>query len=216
LGRNLYPDFSVQNEIAVEVTRLEKIAVVSDEQVNVTASQIGIAQKIFNDVTRFSNPEYVSSWLVSSEFRRPIETSSMRVGIKLAIERFRNANPIQDHVENVAGNLSITFHRSSCRHTTEFLDGGSSDLNDTGYSSSSLESAFTRACERKLAKALPAVGKFAKHHLLIVNTLTYGIADADSSTLQDVVNHVAFWDRVTLVNPLQIEGFWDFSPTKQA
>lgn len=193
LGHSRPPDFSLDNEIGVEVTRITKT---KNQQ-----HSVSIAQSLQKIVENYDAPPDGYSCFVAFSFQKPIEVSKLRNKIKIALTEQHSTKSMENKVIPIGPNLSISFLPTQTKNEKSFLFAGFFDHSDSGFTGDILPDCILRIGKEKQKKMEGISDQFAEWWLVLVNTLT-GMFDTQTSKMvQKRVDQTEFWDRVIILEP---------------
>jgi glutamyl-tRNA synthetase len=198
------PDFLVNGNIAVEVTRLSQRETHQGRFRGLEEVAIPFQMRLKSLLLSLGPSTTGTSWFVNYIFKRPLPDSrQLFARLKETLEFFRD-NPASQQPRDVVlhDNFRASFIRASKQHPAFFLLGGSSDLDSGGWVIPEISRNLRLRIEEKTKKTAAFRHNYPVWWLILIDRIGYGIDDNDWDQLRGQKNiDVKDWDKVILLNP---------------
>ena len=201
LGNATFPDFSIDDKIAVECTQLVKI-IEGVSLHTVMTSHIESLKNALRKVQRFSLDR---SYFVSVQYRVPIDVRLMTKVIREYLTMCASTGFVPQERVILTDGLWVSFTASSPRKQP-FSLGSASIENSGGWWKNDLEQQCRQAIFRKKEKAIEHRERFSDFWLAVGSALTIGMETQELQHLGDEEGSIGLWSHLVLidaVSPLQ-------------
>jgi hypothetical protein len=199
---NIPPDFAC-GRIAVEVRRLNQ----HDEfGRGLEVSAVPLVMK-FRKLLASLGPPLTTSWFVTFQYRRPVETwRSLRPKIEAALAVFRDT-PIDGVVRiPVSDGFSLGIIKASQLHDSRFVHGGHTDHDSGGWIASETIRNLAIVIPEKSRKIESFHSKYSEWWLILIDHIGYARLDAhELEALRQNVVRPPEWAKIFLVDPLRAQ-----------
>jgi hypothetical protein len=206
---NIPPDFLVNGKIAVEVRRLnqnERTAT-GIRGLEETAKPL---KKVMVEVLESMGPPTDVSWFVSFSFSRPLRKwKKLKQLLAIRLTEFNNTRPDTPFHVNISDRFRIRLDRAGKLHSTMFVPGGSVDLNSGGFILAEIRENLSICIDEKSKKVAKVRHRYPEWWLLLLDYIGYGLDDDDCQKLRNLFELDGEWDKIILVNPLNIAGSFE-------
>ncbi|MDO8332004.1 MAG: hypothetical protein Q7T36_16180 [Fluviicoccus sp.] len=199
------PDFSVGNNIGVEVRRLNQNYHNLDGSIKGLEELAIPLQQRFERLLLAMGPSVNGeSWFVGMDFRRPIGSlTSLERKLKSGLNTFMNLPLRSKMVIKISANFKIDFIRASKDHGTFFLFGASSDDDSGGWVMGELEKNIRLCILEKERKTAEYRNKYQEWWLILVDHIAYGIDIEERIKLRISLNNgvLRSFNKIILIDP---------------
>lgn len=190
------PDFLLDNEIAVEVRRLNyNKLTASGEYEGLESSQIALIRMMRTTLASFGPARNNRSWFVGYQFSRPLpHLSKLRNDIHAALKDFIDGRrDLEGHRLEISDRFTLTLIPPSNPRSTCFTFGTAIDRDAGGWVASLLQANIQICIEEKARKISKFRSKYKKWWLVLIDHIGFGTRE------QIHIKHS--WDKVVIVNP---------------
>ncbi|WP_143526134.1 hypothetical protein [Roseivivax lentus] len=209
--QNAPPDFLV-NDIAIEVTRLTKSISSQGQEEVVDSSFPSLAKKIERLITELSKGEGCDTYFVSFSIDRPFIWQDAKESITKYLSGFRIKLGPTDWPVVLDGGVTLYMMRGTPRPGCDFILGGRSDGDASGFVVSDVFSNLQRVSAKKLYKIEPFKMNYREWWLVLENTLAGSISDESFLAVVELVSakRDAFngWDKIIIFQPDNPKKYW--------
>jgi len=198
---NIPPDFVVNDEIAVEVRRLNQNFDDGSGARGLEEVSTPLWQKITNLVESIGETDG-NSWFVFFSFSRPVPRwRELEPELRSALLEFKaNADRSMGTIYKTQ-NFQMRVGEASEPLETFFRMGGMSDRQAGGWVVSELISNIKHCASEKLRKIDPHRPKYKSWWLALTNYTGFGLGEHESQQLRQHLARPRGWDKVILVDP---------------
>lgn len=205
------PDFLVDDAIAVEVRRLNQNYHYENGQTKgLEEDWIPLWQKFEKLIFNYGAPTNGKSWYIGMDFTRPIEKrEKLAPKIKKILKNIEVDQPREIKPYYVTENFTIDAIPTSKKYDTMFRMGASSDGDSGGFVLSELEKNLILIINEKTGKIKKHKEKYKTWWLILTDHIGYGLDEEDRKQFKQYINVNHEWDRVILLNPLNIESYFE-------
>ena len=208
---NCIPDFAINENIAVEVTKLTKGIEIDGETKVIDSDQPQIYQSAINMLNRLDTDQGEETWFVGFDFKRPIQVRENLKKAETYLQTFYKSNDRKAHSHEVSPSLRVDLVRGDRDIDHNFFELGSFvDFDQSGFVLSDLCKNISRVASIKEAKAKKCQSKFSGWWLLLPNTISYTLKESYLIEIGHSINQSKFWDKITLFDPSNPSRYWDF------
>jgi len=207
---NVPPDFVVNDEIAVEVRRLNQNFDDGSGSRGLEEVTAPLWQRMTRLVESIGETDG-NSWFVWFRFSRPVpQWKSIEPELRAAFLEFKaSADKIPRTIYSAA-NFDVEVAQASAPLETYFRMGGMSDRQAGGWVVAELISNIKHCAAEKLRKIEPHRSKYKVWWLALINYTGFGLDEYDR---QQLVQHLARpegWDKVFVINPSDPANWIEF------
>lgn len=207
--KNEPPDFLVNSQIAIEVRCLNRIDNNKKDLETLTHKIMDKCIKILNEI-KIDN--YQSSAYVIIIFSRPIKLDK-RINKKIK-------EVLEGHIDKIdkgkakyiiGDNLQLEIEPAFKKYNNIYQFGGYLDLDNVGYVVSDIyKSLVEKIIPEKTNKIKKNKDKYKIWWLALVDYIGYGIMEDDMKLLLTPPTPNHDWDKIIIVNPLNVNDFKEF------
>ncbi len=203
---NIPPDFLVNDEIAIEVRRLNQNIEGNGKTKGLEETAYPLFQRIDKLFRGHKRESGKNSLFYSIRFARPV---SKWKRIEEKIEEYISivkSGRIEVYKEyKISDNLSIKFLPSSKEYDELFIPGAYSDSDSVGWVISEMLKNLRICISEKERKIEKYRAKYPEWWLVMIDYIGYGLEETDKIQLKENFNINHKWNRVILLDPLNIE-----------
>jgi len=197
---NVAPDFLVDDLVAVEVRRLNQNYLADGKPRGLEVEAIPLWWQLKQLFIDSGPPIGGKSWFVWPTYRRPIEDwKTLKPKLRQALDSFRS-NPHQPDEVIVGDHFELHFHPASKTHTSAFVLGGATDLDEGGFIVGELITNIQHCIAEKTCKVAPHQAKYPEWWLVLVNRIDHDLSEDDKDVIREHVTVPPIWKRVTVVS----------------
>ncbi len=203
---NIPPDFLVNNEIAIEVRRLNKHFDSIGQFKGLENLRFSLMYKVQNMLKTIAYPVRHESYFISFHFRRPFPKPDTVVNeIKNKLTEFIKSGIGGAQVWEISDQLILKAFPASKKYEKPFLLGSYVDLDAGGFVVSDIYQNLKICIKEKEYKVLNYRHKYPVWWLLLIDYIGYGLSERDHNQViqLDPIDHT--WDKVIIVAPLKPE-----------
>lgn len=181
---NRPPDFSINNETAIEVRRLNQNYSNQGSYKGLEELEYSLIPKIINVLKEFETDEYELSVFVNVYYRRPIKVT------KKLIKAFRNKLQQQLPLKEknlfveVSENLIIRLTQSNIKLEKYILIGGVQDYDSGGFVLAEMERNIKLVLPEKEERIKEFYQEYNSWWLFLVDHIGYGIEESECKCLK--------------------------------
>jgi hypothetical protein len=198
---NRTPDFLLNNEIAVEVRRLNQYSTNESKPrplEELYYDLIPNLQKLFNT---YDTGNYTTSAFVSVYFRRPLKVDKTLITKIIEILN-QHAMVMELAVEyKVSENLILKIVPSDQRLEHQFNFGTLSDNDSGGFTLSNIPDSLILIIKEKENKITPFYGEFKSWWLVLIDFIGYGF-DSNELTALKRITGISKFERIYFISPV--------------
>lgn len=206
---NVPPDFLVEARIAVEVRQLNQRVKDGDRGVDETG--VPFRQRIDRVLTEFGKSAAGTHWL-NLRYRRPLADKK---GVVAETRAFA--------AEVLAGRVPIgTRHPIGANAVLEYVHFGigpgdairvgvTSDQDLGGFVLHELRRSLEKCIDQKSRKTAKFRDRYPEWWLILVDHIAYGLSVRDRDQYFDLPQIHHDWNRVVIVNPLDIQDYFELA-----
>ena len=204
---NVPPDILLNDEIAIEVRRLNQNQVSGNEFKGLEQDEYaihGLLKKVMEDV---SDKTFDKSAFVGYFFGRPLpEKKEVK---KIVSQILESHKPIinQPKEYEVADNFKIRIIPSTQKLQNQYQYGMSGDNDSGGFVVGLIYDNLKLIVAEKEGKVKNYKSRYPEWWLAVVDTIGYGLTDLDAEQFYDLPKITSQFDRILLVSPLEASNF---------
>lgn len=193
---NRTPDFVINNEIAVEVRRLNQ----HYKGVPLEAAAYSLIPKIENQLKSFGNGQHQQSAFVGIYYSRPIKyTKQIQNKIEVVLETHSDKMEKQENYY-IADNLRIKIFPSPVKLEYQYNFGTSLDCNQGGFVLSNILDSLKQIIPVKYNLIQPFKTEYKFWWLALVDFIGYGIEDFEIKNLRESIDFDLKFDKVYIIS----------------
>lgn len=204
LGETTIPDFGLDDRIGVEVRRLNENYFGGEQIEGLEQVDLPVWKALNEAIKDFEGKPSQRSYWVMIEFERPLGRKGKRLrgDIKrsLAAALQTNLHKQSGTALNIRNGLRLWLYPSTVSTNNPFRVGGISDMDSGGAVAQMYVHNIEYCIAEKSRKGLPVQDEFEEWWLLLVDTLTYELADYEMDRVNQSVTDLGIFTRVTLIN----------------
>ncbi len=202
---NIPPDFLLDEEIAVEVRRLNQHVIINNNSKPLEELRYKIVPKIKEIISDLTTPEYTSTLIVSVGFKRPLKVKNdVFKRIKLVIQE--NIETTRKDLKiSITENLDLRFFRSDLRLSKSIIFGTESDSDSGGYVVSNIYNNLKLVVNEKEKKIEKFYTEYKKWWLIVVDHIAYGLDSFDFEQLSEFQMIQSKFEKIFIVSPTLLE-----------
>ena len=177
---NRTPDFLINQQIAVEVRRLNQFY----EEKPLEKVTYNLVPKVIKQIESFGNNPHTRSSLVGIRYSRPIKYSTR---IKDEIDTILNLHSKQmdKHiVYKVSSNLELRFFPSEKRLAKQYNLGSYTDFNEGGFVLGNIYESLKHIIKEKIEKIAPFRSEYKTWWLVLVDHIGNGLSESEIEQLR--------------------------------
>ena len=209
------PDFSVNDSIGIEVRRL-------NQNVRSAKGFKGLeedARPLWDGIEKLAKSLGPSppdeNWYVNFSFRRPFGRRK-QIGdhVRAALSEFVSTKERQPTHWQLTPGFRLEVIKGGTKHPTFFTMGGYVDYDDGGWVLSEMQRNLDICIAEKTIKRRNARKEYTEWWLILLDHIGYGLPDEeDRDQLRSLVSKSADWNRVVLLNSLDVRCFFELHKT---
>lgn len=192
------PDFSINNEIGVEVRRLNKHL----KSTPLEELQFVLIPKLESLFKSYNDETHTKSYFVGINYKRPLKT------IKNLFEKVKSI--LDNHSTNiekiieyeVSDNLTIAIIPSDERFDYPYVFGSSSDFDRAGFVLSDIINSLNIIVPEKQRIVEPHLHEFKKWWLILVDYIGYDLGQIEMENLRKGFRLTHPFERIYLISPI--------------
>ncbi len=198
------PDFLFDNEIAVEVRRLNQNYFQSNKVKGLEQDSYKISNHFKAIFKQFDNQEFDKGYLVIFRYNRPI--GNIRILRKTLFEKlkyFLSLKPKTPFHINISNNVEITIVESDFKLESLFEIGGEVDFNSPGVVASIYIENINFCILEKTEKIKNCFSKYNIWHLILVDYIgdIVELQNDQYGVITENIKKGSLWDKVIVLNP---------------
>jgi hypothetical protein len=196
------PDFSINNEIGVEVRRLNKHLLSSGKFSPIEELEFELVPKLKRLFESYSTDRHSKSSFVCVSFRRPIKASKNLIDkVKSILDR-HSTKKEEFNEFDVSDYLTITIIPSDERFEHKYILGSSTDFDRSGFVLSNILDSLNIIVPEKQKIVEPYLNDFAKWWLVFVDHIGYGPSKIEMKAIQEKFHIKHPFERIYLISPI--------------
>ena len=198
---NRTPDFLLNDEIAIEVRRLNQYLTNETKPrplEELYYDLIPNLQKLFNT---FDNGNYTSSAFISVDFRRPLKVDKNLISKINEILNKHTLNMKSAMDYKVSENLVLKIFPSDQRLEHQFNFGTLSDNDSEGFVLSNIQDSLKLIIKEKEGKITPFYAEYKSWWLVLIDFIGYVIDRNELTTLKRITG-ISKFERIYFISPV--------------
>jgi hypothetical protein len=199
---NIPPDFLIDNEIGIEVRRLNQNYMSGNRNIGLEEIQFPLLHKIQNLLSEIKSDSFEKSYFVFYTFRRPIKLNVIVSEMKHLLTEFAETGTIRAGDYVIHKRFKFRIFPASNKHEQIFVLGGYSDHDSGGFVISEVNRNLEICANEKSEKIKDLRWKYREWWLVLIDHIGYGLSATDRLELKEIQKAEYDWDRIILVNPL--------------
>lgn len=199
---NVPPDFRVDNNIAIEVRRLNQNHFNGTATKGLEEVAIPLWNKVEKLVGSLGAPMDGESWFVSFRFTRPVESwKTLKPVLRNALQTFAQSTNKQKGLIAESKGFEIDVFRASKPHATMFVMGGYFDKDANGWFLPKMKVNIQYCASEKYQKIAKVRPEYTEWWLALVDHIGYGIVDdLDREMLREQLSIEHGWDKILIID----------------
>lgn len=207
---NVPPDFLVDDEIAVEVRRLNQNHDSGGGKRGLEETSIPLWQKIEKLAHSFGPADGVS-WFVFFRFSRPVKPwKKLESELRKAFASFKARSSRTAGRIYANKNFELEVWPASKPLQHYFRMGGTSDDQSGGLIVAEMLDNIEHCASEKLEKISDHKNKYAKWWLVLTDHIGRGLDDFDKEQLLSHAKRPVGWDKIIVVSPSNPDNWFEF------
>lgn len=205
-GRNSPPDFLVDSCVAVEATYLNEVYFADNERIDVDKFSSSKLQSLKNVIHRIEVSERKGSLYVSVEYSPKLNVRGATKDTKDKLALVSVSETSNELSFKINDHLSLDLFWTPTVHATPFRIGAVQVDSPGGLVIEDVFNGVTRIMREKKAKMLRAGRSFSQKWLCTGSAITTNLDDDEFSSLKDFVQPDGYWNRIILLDTVNIEN----------
>ena len=199
---NIPPDFSINDEIAVEVRRLSQLYFSKDGYKSLEEDYIRLVRSVRHVLGEFDHESVVDSYWIVLNFHRPLENlKTIRCKIRETLADFLSGRLSNIHDIPITKSVKISIAKADHPNRKRFRIGIETDMDSGGWIIPMYISNINQCIKEKLQKIQHYISNYKKWWLVLVDMM---IAYSGSDTIEIIqgVNKPKEFERVIIIDPI--------------
>ncbi|MFW5794862.1 MAG: hypothetical protein ACOCV1_05220 [Bacillota bacterium] len=198
---NIPPDFSISNNIGIEVRRLNLNYFFNDKYKGFEEIEIPLLMKMRSILSSY-HYRNGSSWFVNYSYNLPIETFKVIENeVRSLLDEFLKKENKNNFCKSLDCGLEIKIYKANKTYDEKFKLGGYHNLDTTGWVLDIFTKNIKLCIEEKTIKISKHRHKYNKWWLYLVDYICYGLNKSEKSIIEDKINIKNKWDKVVIISP---------------
>jgi hypothetical protein len=209
---NVFPDFRVNGDIAVEVTRLYSHCFDNQSKPYALVERYFPFNDWLSEVLKsYRSPVNRESWFVDFAPIHPINGwgGEVKAAVENELSTFYESIDRKDKRVRVQNSIEITFTKASVLLQSFFVLAGGSESAEGCLVVNEMEKNIQHLVDRKEEKLLACSTKYSQYWLALVDYIDYGMAQEDFDELQSRNINRGMWTKILLLNPDGTNQAWE-------
>lgn len=207
---NVPPDFVIDGLVAIEARRLNQNEETAGRLRGLEQTAIPLRTLIEKQLTSMGPSTTGVSWFVFYTFRRPLPPwKELERALKQTLTEFKDCPSPAPTLTVVTPMFNVRFIRASAVHRDIFVLGGWVDYNSGGFIVAEMSRNLSICIEEKSRKVAKVRHKYQQWWLVLVDYIGYGLTESDREQLRELTKAKGPWDKVILVNPLDVRSSFE-------
>lgn len=201
LGQGTFPDFSVNDRIGVECTRLVHLVEKNGIEYNLDELQPRVVQSLENafKFLRFNSLE--NSYFICLDYDIDVDIRPAQRQLKTYLSDLSRSSAIVNHRQIIAEGLQVEILRASSHYEAPFVLGAVSCRDNAAWVLEQLAKQTRAAVSRKSKKLESSKGLFAEWWLAVSGSLAIGLSETYAEFVESELRGSQLWAKVLLVDP---------------
>lgn len=200
-GLGTFPDFSINDKIGVECTRLVHRIEKDGAVYNLDELEPRIIQSLAGSFKRLQFGSLTASFFVCLDFDIEIELRGAKKLLKNYLFDLTKSNGIIPHRCELSSHLEIELLRSSKVLESPFVLGAMNTRDGGGWVLEQLSHQTRDAIRRKTDHVRKSNHKFEEWWLAVSGSVAVGVSESYAEFITEELRHVEIWDKVLLIDP---------------
>jgi len=210
---NIPPDFLVDQQIAVEVRRLNQHYHGVGDRRGLEEDSIPLEDAINSILPEFDSYYSGSSFFVSLKLRRPLpKIKEIKDVVRQTLTEFLLA-PSDKPIELLKSrNLSIKIFMGHPIANRVFLLAGNIDLDDGGFLIPEMVENIRICIDEKATKIASHHIKYSRWWLALIDHIGFGIQGQDQLVVRQQISINPIWERVVVISAADTRHAFELTP----
>jgi hypothetical protein len=202
-GEDTFPDFLVNERIAVEVRRLNQNEVIGSSYRGLEETRLPLEDKMRKFLPSMGPPKSGVSWFVLYTVKRPVpDWPRLRSTLRRYLETVQDGHPHEGQLKaTILDGFEVQLLRAGDTYATAFRYGGYSDEDSGGWELAELHRNLGICIAEKTSKRDRCSFHYPEWWLVFVDRIAYGIADCDRERYREFLEFEHDWDKIILLSP---------------
>ena len=194
---NVPPDFLVNHQIAIEVTRLEQ----QHNGVGIEVDSRPIEDAVSAVLSEFDMQFVGRSYFIWLRIRRPVPSvRAVKETLRKVLTDFL-ANPTPVPTELISlGRCGVKIFPAQTVSNKVFLPGGGIDLDDGGFLIPEMVENISRCSDEKAGKVRPYLQRYPAWELILIDHIAFGVSDEEQRAIREQVTVDLLWRSIIVVS----------------
>lgn len=204
---NIPPDFSFDNNLGIEVRRLNQNYFDNSKVEGLEELQYRINKILDQSLKSFDSKHDGDSYWVFMQYRRPINhnTRSLLKQFTIGLQLFLDSKREDNSKLEVNNFIDLRFIKTNNKFPELFKYGGGSDFNTFGYVNAVFIENVSYCIFEKSKKILGYKSNYTTWWLILVNHLYTQFEDDDITEIRKYLNSTGDFDKVKVLNPSNLK-----------
>lgn len=200
---NVPPDFLIDDNIAVEVRRLNQTYVENGVPHGLEKANISTWQGVKRLLGRFDRPTSEASWYIRIRLSRPVEQwKLLRPRLEKGLRDFAALSLKRPGPVACGQGVELeVIGPAGAAQAQLFLLGSLDDQQACGWLFEELENNIQRCVDEKARKVAPYRQRYSQWWLILVDHIGYALNEDERDMFHDDVNIRHDWGRIVLLDP---------------
>ncbi len=196
---NVTPDFLLNNNVAVEVRRLNK----HYKGEPLEKLEYGELRKIENFIQQYkSEKKFDATSAVSLEYQRPLIFNKIKSELKSTFDTLSRNKKFNEEIR-INENLAIYLFPLEERHESEFEVLGWVDHNRGGFVLKDLVDNINIVLKEKEIKIQKSKKQFSIWWLVLINYISYSISENELNRIKNLLPSSSSFSKIIILDPLK-------------
>ncbi len=201
---NIPPDFLINNDIAVEVRRLNQHKIISGKYQPLDNKSLSIFHSIEKAIESIKS-ENNNCYIVSIDFEQPIDIRFIKKEIINRLKQFLgNPVPLPCKIE-INDSFSFEIYPAEPKYSSTFILGAMNDLDNGGFILSLLIKNINICIDEKTEKIQRYRNKYRIWWLILIDTIGYGSYKSEINSIKSKLVIDPVWSKIIILNTLNGE-----------
>jgi len=201
---NIPPDFLIDNNIAVEVRRLNQNKSFGGNIKGLDEESIPLFDKVEKLLESLGSPRDDASWFVLLQFSRPLPNwKVLRKQLRTKLEHQMHQPYIGIIEIPFSERFFIRIVKGSKKYDTHYCMGGGTDMDSGGWLLSELESNIEFCAIEKAKKIAKYRSRYNQWWLILVDHIAYSMDKFERELWNEKKVPMHGWNKIILLDPLE-------------